>query len=191
MFDFELDKVYTLIQFIDVDRYCLAGPEALGMENGEIEDSQITSSSFIPGMEPSKGRLNAGTAWVASSRNSNQWIQVCVNESVVFTAIATQGIGDEYSRVTSYAVSYSSDGETFQVYTVTGTRKVFPGNTDGNTVVTNTITPPITARCIRIHPETWNANAYIAMRIELYGCGTHENAIYDNCVEAHQKACQA
>jgi hypothetical protein len=125
MFDFELDKVYTSIQFIDADRYCLAGPGALGMENGEIEDSQITSSSFIPTMEPSKGRLNAvGTTWTAASTNSNQWIQVCFHESVVFTEIATQGNGDGYSRVTSYAVSYSSDGETIQVYTATGTQKV-------------------------------------------------------------------
>jgi hypothetical protein len=94
------------------------------MENGEIEDSQITSSTN--GREASNGRLNAfNTYWSTNSADRNQWIQVCFHESVAFTAIATQGDGViPSSWVSSYAVSYSFDGETFHNYTVNGTRKV-------------------------------------------------------------------
>jgi hypothetical protein len=95
------------------------------MENGEIEDSQITSSSSESDRtEASNGRLNGISAWIPSPLDNNRWIQVCFNESVVFTAISTQGFGPFSYAVSSYAVSYSFDNETFQNYIVNGIQKV-------------------------------------------------------------------
>jgi hypothetical protein len=97
------------------------------MENGEIEDSQITSSGYFVGWEPSYGRLNAvNGAWLILFPDNNHWIQVCIHESLVFTAIATQshGIAGAGDWVSSYAVSYSFYNEIFQNYTINGTRKV-------------------------------------------------------------------
>ena len=45
------------------------------MENGNIEDYQITSPSSSPGLEAKEGRLN-GDTWSAAVNDSNQWIQV-------------------------------------------------------------------------------------------------------------------
>ncbi|KAK7074570.1 putative band 4.1 ues' binding motif, partial [Halocaridina rubra] len=44
----------------------------------------------------------------------------------------------------------------------------FPGNADGNTVVTNLFDTPIIARYIRVRPTRWRDR--ISMRLELYGC---------------------
>ena len=46
--------------------------------------------------------------------------------------------------------------------------KVFDGNTDRATVVTNVIDPPIIARFVRIHPQSWSS--HISMRAEFFGC---------------------
>ena len=46
--------------------------------------------------------------------------------------------------------------------------QVFPGNNDRYTTVSHKLKYPITARFIRIHPETWQS--HISMRAEFYGC---------------------
>ena len=46
--------------------------------------------------------------------------------------------------------------------------KELSGNTDGTTVVSHDLTPPIAARYIRFRPIAWHQ--VIAMRVELYGC---------------------
>ena len=51
--------------------------------------------------------------------------------------------------------------------------KEFDGNTDGRTVVSNDLIPPIRARYIRFRPLAWHWQ--IAMRVELYGC--HGNKV--------------
>lgn len=48
------------------------------------------------------------------------------------------------------------------------TFQVFQGNTDKDTVVSHVFPQHISARYIRIWPETWINR--VAMRIELYGC---------------------
>ena len=44
--------------------------------------------------------------------------------------------------------------------------RLFAGNTDGNTVVKNSLPTPLLARAIRIIPFTWNE--HISMRAEVY-----------------------
>ena len=46
--------------------------------------------------------------------------------------------------------------------------KIFYGNRDSDTVVYNTLKPPITAHFIRILPLEWHN--HISLRIEVYGC---------------------
>ena len=48
------------------------------------------------------------------------------------------------------------------------TFQAFPGNKDGNNIVTNRFDTPIIARYIRINPTRWRDR--ISMRLELYGC---------------------
>lgn len=51
----------------------------------------------------------------------------------------------------------------------------FSGNTDQNTFKLQTLEPPIVARFVRINVvdfnrKSSNANNYVGMRFELYGC---------------------
>ena len=48
--------------------------------------------------------------------------------------------------------------------------KTFEANWDRMNVVSHELVPPISARYIRVHPESWFA--YEAMRLEFYGCET-------------------
>ena len=141
--------------------------EALGMENERIDNTRITSSSFRTGLPPEGGRLNGTSCWSAGENDKYQWIQVDLCKERVVTAIATQGRKNAEEWVVSYAVSYSLDRENFKNFEINGEIEVFSGNSDKNTVVTNVLSPPITARYIRIHPQSWYNR--ISMRMELYG----------------------
>lgn len=95
-----------------------------GMGNGDIQDSQITSSTASGGLPPEKGRLNGASSWSAGQNDENQWIQIDLRKPLTLTKIATQGRHDNDQWVKSYLVSYSSDGETFQNYKADGSDKV-------------------------------------------------------------------
>lgn len=63
--------------------------------------------------------------WSAKDIDENQWIQQDFGSQVEITKVSTQGEGGESTHhVTSYILSFSSDGETFQVYQEAGQDKV-------------------------------------------------------------------
>ncbi|CAL8266681.1 unnamed protein product [Lota lota] len=152
----------------------------LGMENGLIEDHQITASSTATSWmagpwKPSLARLNLrGTvnAWQAKNVDMNQWLQIELTQVKKITGIITQGaksLGKEM-YVISYALEYSDDGVHWTQYTDNEeyTSKRFIGNTDNNGHVKNYIYPPIFSRFIRVIPTSWKSS--ITLRIELLGC---------------------
>ncbi|CAH3183434.1 unnamed protein product [Porites evermanni] len=147
----------------------------LGLQSGWVENSQMTASTVWDWKHAAwRGRLHMpkqGTfrgSWSAKYNNQDQWLQVSFNRPMKFTAIATQGRQDYSQWVTSYSLSYSEDGTKYTIYSVGGHQKVFSANRDRNSVVKHSITPNIEARCLRLHPKTWQAG--ISMRMELYGC---------------------
>ena len=93
----------------------------LGMEDGRIADSQITSSGYHHHQflyhGPTNARLNRnaepGTvgAWQAKTNDKNQWIQVAFRrKSVNVTGVMIQGRGAGWPHyVTKFKVSYSDD----------------------------------------------------------------------------------
>ncbi|XP_028417633.1 uncharacterized protein LOC114542082, partial [Dendronephthya gigantea] len=153
---------------------CKEGEVAFGMQNGKIHDSHITASSFwSASLSPQKARLNGVASWSSSGRNNQkQWIQIDLGKERVITAIATQGRANYNQWVKTYSVSYSLNGQNFQLYLINGVKKVFYGNSDRWSIVTNVLSQPITARYIRIHPESWYG--HISMRLEIYGCYSYE-----------------
>ncbi|KAL9955603.1 hypothetical protein ACROYT_G036947 [Oculina patagonica] len=153
---------------------CMA---ALGMQSGKIPDSSITASSSYNAVSfaPSIGRLflSAGSgnygSWAAEANNENQWFQVDFGSWTKISAVATQGRQDWDQWVESYWLSFSYDG----VFSETvnddgGSKQIFTGNSDRNTVVRNQLDNPVITQYIRIHPKTWKN--HISMRTEFYGC---------------------
>ena len=103
-------------------------PSALGMENGDIFDDQITASSKYWGNSPaSNGRLNFGLgsgivgAWLPAKTDLNPWLQVDFQRSTIVTGISTQGRYDFNQFVKKYTISFSDDEETFHFYKVDNT----------------------------------------------------------------------
>ncbi|XP_066015065.1 retinoschisin-like [Pocillopora verrucosa] len=153
--------------------------DALGLESGDISDAQLSASTeLVPEKGAKHGRLQSkwngvsGGGWIPNISDTNQWLQIDLldQHSYVVTKIATQGRNYYSHIVTKYKLQYSDDGVTFLYYREEGqvTDKVFPGNTDRDTVVSHELIPPIRARYIRFRPIEWSD--YIGMRVELYGC---------------------
>ncbi|XP_022805740.1 lactadherin-like isoform X1 [Stylophora pistillata] len=156
---------------------CPGCAAALGMENKEIPDANIIVSSQLDGDHGAKkARLNwkvggvKGGGWSALNNNFNQWLQVNIGYNSQVTGVATQGMNGNDQWVSRYWIQYSSDGVTFEFYNSTedSSAKVFYGNKNSDTVVHNSLSPPIIARYIRLIPVEWHN--HISMRAEIYGC---------------------
>lgn len=77
----------------------------------------ITFFQYSAGYEPSKGRLNQQTSYIARTNDVGQWIQVDLGKVAKVTKIGTQGRYNVGQWVTEYIVSYSIDGGYFEFQT--------------------------------------------------------------------------
>ena len=100
-------------------------PVPLGMESGAIFDSQITASSvYNDNLAARNARLHfkgsenplKRAGWVPKAKNTNQWLQVDLQQTTRVIGIATQGRHDFDQWVTEYKLQYGDDGQTFRVY---------------------------------------------------------------------------
>jgi len=163
----------------------------LGLAMDEFGKYKLPDSAFsaptgwlAPGAgwkaHPSNARLYMGDdfddkrigAFCSSShdaaKSSTGYLQVDLGQQKTINYIATQGRDKYFERVDKFKISYSNDGQIFQMYQDNGKQdKMFEGNCDHVTPVLNRFTTPIKARYIRYHPWTWN---YPCVRMELYGC---------------------
>ena len=87
------------------------------MEDGRIQDSQLTASSYWDAaVVPAKARLNHGAgigdAWHPKVFTTNEWIQVDLGVSTSVTGLVLQGRDKDnnaHQYVTTYWVQYSDD----------------------------------------------------------------------------------
>ncbi|XP_042172039.1 lactadherin-like isoform X1 [Oncorhynchus tshawytscha] len=160
----------------------------MGMEGGEIVESQISASSVhygIMGLQrwgPELARLNNQgmvNAWTAANHDKNPWMEINMQKKMRLTGIITQGASRmgiaEYIKV--FKVSSSFDGKTYTPYRPAGQRKdkVFVGNIDNDSTKTNLFDPPIVAQFIRVIPVV--CRKACTLRMELVGC---ELNVYSN-----------
>ncbi|XP_072037527.1 lactadherin-like [Amphiura filiformis] len=139
------------------------------MEDNIIPDSQITATDYaFSSWRPSYARLHHNTAWSSHRPDVPQHIQIDLNQQQYVTGVVTQGKDDAW--VENYRVEYTSIGGNWKFVSDTtgGPPKVFTGNTDIDTPVTNMFPAPISVSKIRIHPGA--VYRWIHMRIEILGC---------------------
>ena len=101
----------------------------LGMESGKILDSAITASTYYNNqLGPANARLNLNRGWCAwtttDAGEQSGWIQVDLGYIIWVTGVATQGRCVWQQWVTSYKVSYSTDGQNWEFYDESGSTKV-------------------------------------------------------------------
>eukprot|EP00057_Strongylocentrotus_purpuratus_P014994 XP_011669468.1 PREDICTED: uncharacterized protein LOC105440709 [Strongylocentrotus purpuratus] len=158
----------------------LNGPGPLGLERYIIPDSSLTASSeYNADHGANRGRLNLARdgnlkgSWSARANDANQWIQVDLADIYRITSVATQGRPEASQWVTSYKLACSTDGKTFHTVQDISTNpaydKVFTGNVDRNTIVTNILPVPQICRYVRLMPVKWFG--HISLRMEIYGEG--------------------
>ncbi|KAK5582389.1 hypothetical protein RB653_003972 [Dictyostelium firmibasis] len=109
------------------------------------------------------GRFDGSESWSSSILDKNQFIVAGSDSIKTFIAISTQGRGDHDQWVTSYKLRYSLDNVNWVEY---NNGQVYNANTDRNSIVTLNLNPPIKARSIAIHPQSYHN--HISLRWELH-----------------------
>ncbi|XP_038060588.1 EGF-like repeat and discoidin I-like domain-containing protein 3 [Patiria miniata] len=147
-----------------------SSPQPLGMEDGTIQDDRITASSSNNGYPATDGRLNNHNRWLTGRADGNPWIEVDLVRSTVVTGVTTQGSPGGSWYVMRYKVAYQQQPSSQRKHVTDGNRdiKVFIGNTDSDTPVTNLFDESVEATVVRIEPTEWNKG--VALRLELLGC---------------------
>ncbi|XP_030842245.1 lactadherin-like [Strongylocentrotus purpuratus] len=150
--------------------------EGMGVEDGRIPNSSLTSSSsFDHRYTASDGRLNGGAsheenvAWLAKDDDIDKWVKIDLGKTSTVTGVIVQGRWGWEQWITSVKVSYSLDDVawTYALEPQCGEQKVYPANYDNTTPEIILFPRPVTARYVRIHPLTWQEHQ--GMRYEVLG----------------------
>ena len=72
--------------------------------------------------------------------------------------------------VTAYNIDYVNDANQWQPALTSDGNRIFPGNTDKDTPVTNTFQTPIVAKEVQLSVEQFSEQPNL--RWGLFGCGT-------------------
>ena len=162
----------------------------LGLQSGDIRDSQISASSvFTSSVGPENARLETNTgggAWcpaglVSIHSDTQEWIQIHLEEKVMVTGVSVQGrwaggVGQEWTPELSVAW-YDTDRDLY-----VQTNDVYTANTDTYSVVRINLTNPIITNIIRIIPVSQHPRA-VCLRLELHGCEIDSEHDMGNIIE--------
>ena len=121
-------RMVSTCTYMHIPKKYLECKVPLGMENGNIQDDQITASSQWNSAThgTTRARLNllpssGAGGWVALQHTVDEWLQVDLRSQYTsVTGLATQGRNDHDQWVTKYYVQYSYDGVKFEYYKENG-----------------------------------------------------------------------
>jgi hypothetical protein len=143
--------------------YKVVGDKCIGIytlqdtpESGRSASSVFTGQDI--GVGHGRGRLDSPQGWSPQNNAIGEWYQIDTGKSSSIAGIVTKGrvhVPDVVwspQYVKTYKVKSSTDGTTW--VDVEG-GKSYTGNTDSDTPVTVTFAAPVSARYIRIYPQTW------------------------------------
>ncbi|KAK3744972.1 hypothetical protein QZH41_008497, partial [Actinostola sp. cb2023] len=140
-----------------------------------VPDHRFTASSFYDQLhEPRFARLvTSSRAWSSKTTAGGDWLQIDLGSVVYLCAVATQGTGASLSEnefVKTYKLKLSMDNINWEYYQQNNADKVFTGNTDRSTIVTNPLTTPAKAKFVRFYSITHHS--WTSLRVEVYGIPT-------------------
>jgi hypothetical protein len=133
------------------------------------QDTQMQFSSVYNddkvGTGNARARINSPQAWVPKKSQAGEYMQIDTGEVQSIAGVVTQGRRDAAWWVTSLAVHISSDGEH---WTPLQCGVEFPANENQNSKVRIMFRTPVSARFVRLLPDTWNGG--IGMRASVIVC---------------------
>ncbi|XP_075969965.1 hemolectin isoform X2 [Anticarsia gemmatalis] len=138
--------------------------EPLGLASQlPIESIEVSSNSE----DRKYFALDGPRGWRPLYSTPGEWIMFNFTSPRNITGVTTKG--GVKGWVSAYKILYTSDLTTFNpVVDSSGSDKVFAGNYDKDTAVTNEFRPPIHAQYFKVLPLKWKDN--IEMKIEPIGC---------------------
>ncbi|XP_048583976.1 uncharacterized protein LOC5501433 isoform X1 [Nematostella vectensis] len=151
---------------------CLDRPIGL-QDAGMFPNVRFTASSYYQttsGNKPYRARLTSSQAWAPTSETDpNDYLQVDLGSLYVICGLGTKGNRQTSKNewTTEYKINTSLDGATWVSYKDSGAEKLFRGNSDSTTLVTNTLAISTNMRFVRFIPTLYNR--FKALRIELFG----------------------
>jgi len=184
---FVKDEVFKISKMIQKNKLYMCGA---GMQNhvtfpttnSNIQDDKIKASSVFEdnlAYAPYHGRLfgDSGVGgWSAEQdKEVREWIQVDLGTDTTVFGVSTQG-NDQQRKAQEWVTTYKMGIKTadidyfLDILDNPGIVKIFQGNRDTNTPVTNNFGGKggITAQIFRIYPLTWNV--WPTMRFDLIIC---------------------
>ncbi|XP_003702400.1 discoidin domain-containing receptor 2 [Megachile rotundata] len=160
---------------------------ALGMENGEIPDEDISASSmYDPSLGPKHARLRqdkGGGAWCPKNmvtKEGKEYLEVNLHNPRILSSVRTQGRfgnghGVEYTE--EYFVEYWRPG--FNKWVRWRNRRgmeLLAGNNNPYSEKEQSFDPAIVATKVRFIPYTSHMRM-VCIRVELYGCPWTEGLV--------------
>eukprot|EP00057_Strongylocentrotus_purpuratus_P002736 XP_003725142.2 PREDICTED: uncharacterized protein LOC100892119 [Strongylocentrotus purpuratus] len=148
------------------------------IQNGLVDISTITASSSWPKYLPSRSPLGTlpalpeyGGSWCAaqeSTDESKEWIQMDIGYETTVNGVVLQGDPTRDFWVSRFIVSTSINGELFEFIKSgdSAEPEAFEGSTSRDGYAITKFAPPLSARFIRITPESWKD--CICLRWEVY-----------------------
>ena len=116
-----------MVREITICFVLLPGPcTAIGVSADiyNIPDDQMTTTSYYLRYFSYNGRLNGSSGWCAGSKDDpDDYLQIDMGAEYSVCAVATQGKSSG-SYLTSYQLSFSTDGVTWSTYQEDGVDKV-------------------------------------------------------------------
>ncbi|CAK0892175.1 unnamed protein product, partial [Prorocentrum cordatum] len=107
--------------------------------------------------------LDSYQAWSSKYNSIGQWMQMDLGATKTVRGVVTQGRWRSSQWVTSYQVSVSEDGKSWQEFGAT-----FTGNKDRDTKVQGILPSCVSARYVRIKPLAWRS--HMSMRAGVLTC---------------------
>ena len=158
--------------------------ENMGISSGSINTNQIyLSSRRKPGEDIVS--LNSLSGWRPSSDSEQEYVvvrnlifktyflitlfKVDFEDMRYLSGIKMQGFNNKPFWVEAFKVSYSADGHVWNTVREKQSTldRIFVGNFDSGTVLTQYFDTLISARYIRVHPTKWHQS--IGLRFEIIG----------------------
>ncbi|XP_069106944.1 contactin-associated protein-like 2 [Argopecten irradians] len=133
-----------------------------------VSDAALSASSTHSTCRIQHVRFNSSRGWCPVDTEDGHYVQVEFQTTSNLKAVQTLGRGDLDQWVSLYSVNISMDGINWNSILSYGDVKVFPGNTDSHTLVTNTLAENVFAKSIRI--ISVSGKSYRSMRLEVKGC---------------------
>ncbi|XP_048584003.1 receptor-type tyrosine-protein phosphatase T isoform X2 [Nematostella vectensis] len=136
--------------------------------SGTLPDHRFTASSeYDVRYKAPRGRLGGYLGWAPKTTGGGEWLQIDLGCVKFVCAVATQGNSEPNEYTTGYKLSFSVDNRGWAEYHENGAAKTFTGNTDQNTIVTNTLSNPTRAKLVKFYPTLYQNHP--VLRVEVFG----------------------